>query len=185
MDTTTLARAAAIVEDGSGTDPDALLEAVVGAQQSRGRRVHGLLMHFPFGREGRDGCGPQMVLHDIAGGARYVVSQALGRESHSCRADPDGFARASAVLRSALDARPDLVAVNRFGGLEAGGGGFSAELLQLMMADIPLLTAVAARYQDAWQTFTGGSVLLPPRLDAVQAWLDQAVVAPISPAALR
>jgi len=75
--------------------------------------------------------------------------------------------------------------VNRFGGLEASGGGFSAELLQLMLADIPLLTAVAARHVDAWQTFTGGSVLLPPRLDAVQAWLDQAVVAPISPAALR
>jgi hypothetical protein len=183
MDNPPLARCAAIVEDGSGTDPDALLEAVVNAQRSRGRRVHGLLMHFPFGREGRDGCGPQMVLHDIAGGTQYVVSQALGRESHSCRADPDGFARASAVLRNALDAQPDLVVVNRFGGLEANGGGFSAELLQLMLADIPLVTAVAARYQGAWQTFTGGSVLLPPRLDAVQAWLDQALAAPVGPLA--
>ena len=181
-DTTPLARAAAIVDDGSGVDLDTLLDAVVSTQRARGRRVHGLLMRYPLGREGNDACGPQMVLHDIHTQQAYLVSQPLGRESRSCRADPDGFARASAVLRNALQARPDLVVVNRFGGLEASGGGFSAELLQLMLADIPLLTAVAARHVDAWQTFTGGSVLLPPRSDAVQAWLDQALAAPAAAA---
>ncbi|MBS0442757.1 MAG: DUF2478 domain-containing protein, partial [Proteobacteria bacterium] len=58
------------------------------------------------------------------------------------------------------------------GKLEAEGGGFSAELLEILSRDIPLLTVVSRHLVDDWQRFTGGeAALLPPTRAAVDAWL--------------
>lgn len=161
-------RAAAIRSDGS-CDVDALLAELIDAQRRRGRRVRGLLMEPASQR--RD-CLAQMVLVDVDKGERYLVSQPLGSDSKACRADPQGFARASNVLRDALAQAPELVVCNRFGRLEAEGTGFSAELLEIMSHDIPLLTAVKPAFEADWQRFTGGASLLAPVREAVQAWLE-------------
>lgn len=160
-------RAAAIEDDGS-CDADALLQDLVDRQRAAGRRVRGLVMTYP---EGRQSCAGAMVLVDVHTGDAYQVSQPLGRESRACRADPQGFARASQVLRRALDEAPDLVVSNRFGGLEAEGGGFCAELLEVLVRDLPLLTVVPTRHLDAWRHFTGGATVLPARTESVQDWL--------------
>jgi hypothetical protein len=114
-----------------------------------------------------------MWLVDVATGAEYLVSQPMGRHSKACRADPQGFARATEVLRRALAEAPELVVINRFGRLEAEGGGLSAELLALMAEGVPLLTAVAPAYREAWLHFSGGAPLLPPEPTAVRAWVAQ------------
>lgn len=162
-------RAAAIHDDGSG-HAAALLAAEAARLQAGGCRVRGLLMTRPGGGEG---CATDMVMVDLSCGDTYRVSQALGPQSDSCRADPHGFARASAVLRQALADAPELVVVNRFGALEAEGGGFRAELLDLLAHGVPLLTVVAPKHADAWQAFTGGAVQLAATADAVQAWTTQ------------
>jgi hypothetical protein len=167
--------AAAAILDERTVDVDALLTKVVLAQRAAGRRVRGLLMTHP---DGQLGCAAAMVLVDISTGTEYLVSQPLGRDSTACRADTQGFARASVVLRDALAEAPELVVSNRFGGLEAEGGGFASELLALMSQGVPVLTVVATRHVAAWQQFTGGgAALLPADLAAVQAWLGQ-VLAP-------
>jgi hypothetical protein len=117
-----------------------------------------------------------MVLTDIDTGEEYLVSQALGSESASCSADPQGFARASRVLRDALDRSPDLVVCNRFGSLEATNGGFVAELLALLERGIPVLTVVAPAHVDAWERFVGEAPLLPIDPVAWAAWLDAVVL---------
>ncbi|MBL8289004.1 MAG: DUF2478 domain-containing protein [Rubrivivax sp.] len=160
-------RAAAIVDDGSH-GVDALLAALVARLRAGGVRVRGLLMTRPAAERG---CAATMVLVDIDTQEDYLVSQPLGRNSTSCRADPQGFARASGVLRRAADEAPDLVVVNRFGGLEVEGKGFRAELLELMTRDVPLLTTVGARHVPDWQQFSGGATLLPADGAAVDAWL--------------
>lgn len=163
-------RAAAILDEGT-CDIDALLAEVARREREAGRSVRGVVMHYPDGS--REFCGA-MVLIDLESRAEYLVSQALGTASRSCRVDPQGFAKASEVLRRALEAAPDLIITNRFGGLEAEGGGFSAELLEILSRDLPLLTAVAPRHLAAWQRFTGGgAALLPAREEAVRAWLQQ------------
>lgn len=172
-------RAAAIEDDGS-CDVDALLADVAGRLRSAGHRVRGLLMTYP---QGRDSCACAMVLVDLHTARAYPVSQPLGAGSQACRADVQGFARASEVLRRALHEGPGLVISNRFGGLEAGGGGFRDELLALMAQDVPLLTAVASRYRSAWTDFTGGADVLPPQAGAVQAWLQRTLGAPAALAA--
>lgn len=164
---------AAILDDGR-CDVDALLASTVQALRAAGRRVHGLLMTYP---DGNESCAGRMVLVDIETGDQYLVSQALGSGSSGCRADNQGFARASQVLRLALQAAPELVVCNRFGGLEAEGGGFSAELLELMAQGQPLLTAVAARHLDAWRRFSGDATVLPAEPEAVHAWLARTLPA--------
>ena len=163
--------AAAIVNDGS-CDVDALLADVVRLQVGQGLRVRGLVLS-------RDavapGCQAAMVLQDIDTAEQYLVSQPLGGGSKSCRGDPQGFARASQVLRRALDEEPDLIVSNRFGGLEATGGGLRAELLELMSRGVPLLTVVAPRYLEAWRDFAGTSTELPPDRAAIDAWLETVV----------
>ncbi len=165
--------AAAIVDD-AGVDMDSFLAAVVREQQAAGLRVRGLLMHRP-GRG--SGCAPAMFLRDIETGEEYLVSQPLGAASTGCRADPQGFARASQVFRHALDQTPDLVVCNRFGDLEAQRGGFTSELLQVMERGIPLLTSLAPRNVAVWQAFTGGTALLPPDAPQVAAWIRRALQA--------
>lgn len=160
--------AAAIVYD-AGDEVDALLAEVVQAQRQAGRRVRGLLMARSVPGPG---CAAETVMVDIASGERYLVSQPLGRDSTACRADPQGFARAGGVLRAAAGDAPELVVVNRFGKLEAEGGGLRAELLEILSRDIPLLTSVSRGLADEWQRFTGGaSQLLAPTRAAVDGWL--------------
>ncbi|WP_164886862.1 DUF2478 domain-containing protein [Piscinibacter defluvii] len=167
-------RAAAVLDDGSA-DVDALLADCAARQRRAGRRVRGLVMTWPDGD--REACGA-MVLVDLDTREEYLVSQALGRASAACRADPQGFARASEVLRRAGGEAPDLVVCNRFGGMEAHGEGFSAELLDLMSADIPLLTVVSPRWAPAWTEFTGGAPLLPARPEAIEGWIEATLGSP-------
>ena len=162
------ASVAAIHHDGS-TDIDAALAAFAQRQRQAGRRVLGLLMTI---RPGDSACGSSMVLTDIDSGEQFGVSQALGRGSTSCSADPQGFARASRVLREALERAPDLVICNRYGSLEAENGGFAAELLVLISHGIPVLTVVSTRHLAAWQRFVGEAPLLPADPRAWDAWLE-------------
>lgn len=160
-------RAAALLDDGSGQAARLLAEAAR-QQHAAGRRLRGMLMtRDPQGER----CSADMWLVDIERGDQYLVSQPLGRDSTACRADPQGFARASVVLRRALADRPDLIVLNRFGALEAEGEGFRAELLEILAHDVPLLTAVKPRHLAAWQDFTGGAAVLPAEARAVQQWL--------------
>lgn len=164
-------RAASIIDDGSGRAPR-LLADVVRSLRASGCRVRGLVMTRPCG--GTD-CASEMVLLDVETRDEYPVSQSLGSQSQSCRADPQGFARASVALRQALHDDPALLVVNRFGMLEAEGEGFRAEFLEILSQDVPLLTVVAARHVDAWQQFTGAATVLPADAQAVRDWLARTV----------
>lgn len=166
-DEPSVAVAAAILDDGT-QDVDALLTQIVQEQQQAGRHVRGLLMTYP---DGREGCAAPMVLVDLVTREEYLVSQPLGSGSTACRADVQGFARASQVMRDALQAAPDLVVSNRFGGLESEGGGFAAELLELMAHGVPVLTVVASRHLQAWHRFTGAAAVLPADKATVTDWL--------------
>ena len=168
---------AAIDNDGAGR-VDALLAEFAARQRRAGRVVLGLLMDRV---DDGSGASPAMVLSDIDSGDGYRVSQALGPGSTGCRADPQGFAAASHVLREALDRRPDLVICNRFGTLEAAGGGFAAELLQLLAQGIPVLTVVSARHRPAWLRFVGEATSLPAAPAAWDAWLDAVLARPGPP----
>ena len=168
--------AAAAIGHDSGSGADELLAATVVQLRQQGCRVQGLLMEHVGGMVGGTACGTQMFLVDVDTQERYLVSQPMGSLSKSCRADPQGFARATVVLRRALAEKPHLVVLNRFGRLEAEGGGMSAELLDLMAEGVPVLTAVAPAYRQAWADFSGGAAVLPAEEAAVREWLQAQLV---------
>ncbi|MGB3394636.1 MAG: DUF2478 domain-containing protein [Stenotrophomonas sp.] len=158
---------AALVHDAHG-EPDALLAAFATAQRAAGYRVRGLLNLASAATAD----GKCMVLVDVADPrVRYLISQDLGTAACGCSLDPRGLADASAVLRRALHEPAELAIVNRFGTLEAKGQGMAAELLALMVAGIPLLTAVNRRHLEAWRMFSGGlAAELPLDAHALQVW---------------
>lgn len=157
---------AAIHNDGHG-EVDTGLARFAREQRALGKRVLGLVM---ASRAADESCRAAMVLTDIDTGDEYLVSQPLGSGSDACAADPQGFARASRVLRDALHRAPDLVICNRFGSLEAEKGGFVAELLALMAQGTPVLTVVSTRHLPAWRRFVGEVPLLPNEPAAWAAW---------------
>lgn len=150
----------------SGADPvDELLELFALNLRDSGWQIRGLVQRS---------CGPdkaQTTLVDLDSGERFPLFQQLGAGSTSCSLDPVGVTTASASLRAALDRRTDLAVANRFGALEASGGGLAAEMLALMSAGVPLLTVVNKIYLAKWRRFSGeyGVELQPSRL-ALNAW---------------
>ncbi|CDK98570.1 conserved protein of unknown function [Magnetospirillum gryphiswaldense MSR-1 v2] len=151
---------AAILADSGPMD---LLSSFARQLTAQGVRVRGLIQQHD----------PDMQLVDVHSGQTYAITQNLGPDSEACRIDPSGFAEASVVLRAALAEPADLVIVNRFGKLEAGGAGLSAEMLAVMAEGVPLLTTLHAELLEQWQHFTGhAGVLLPADLEALHRWWD-------------
>lgn len=151
------------------TDADALQAAWVRELQQAGWRVGGVLQHCSRWPRG----GKRMQLLDVRGAQVFDISQDLGPQSRGCCLDPAGLVQASSVLRQALADGVDVVVTNRFGELEAQGGGFVAEIAALVEAGIPVLTIVAPAHLAAWRALTGplGRELpMPQPLQALHDW---------------
>lgn len=160
-------RAAAIVYD-QGVDANAVLEAFTRSVAGQGWRVRGLLQRRAAADQA---CAGELLLIDVAGDGDWNISQKLGDHALGCRVDPQGVAEASAVLRGAIAAGTDLLVVNKFGRLEAEGGGLCDEFLAAMASGLPVLTTVHVKYLDRWRDFTGGMAeLLPPDIRTVETW---------------
>lgn len=138
--------------------------------KQRGIVVAGLLQHS-MRSGGEDRCVFEM--EDLWSGQRHSISQDLGPGSDACSIDHAAIAAASAVLRRAIEARPDVVLVNKFGALEASGEGLRAEMTQVVAAGLPLLTTVNVEQLQAWHDYAGGEGSeLPMDADAVLAWVE-------------
>ena len=161
---------AAIVHADDRHDLEALLEQVARRLQYAGWHVAGLVHrqdHYANGNK-------RMQLHDLCSEQQFELSQDLGAASEACSLNPQALAQASAVLRDSLDGGAELMVINRFGQLEALGSGFAQEFAACLQAGVPVLTAVAARHEPAWQHFTGGAhAPLPAEADAVEQWCLQ------------
>lgn len=157
---------AAVLNNEAG-DGDALIRRFAQRLQDDGWQVRGLVT-----QRGREVKGRlPMQVADLHTGDVFDISQSLGRESQSCSLDPNGLAQAGSVLRRALEERPDLVIVNRFGTSEAAGRGFSAEILALISAEIPVLVLLNPTYLEDWLRFSGDEYhLLPPHDRALDEW---------------
>lgn len=104
-------------------------------------------------------------------GQRMALSQELGTGSSACRLDPNAMADAAALIKQGINQGAQLAVFNKFGAQEAGGDGLRAEMIDAVMAGIPLLTAVPERFTDDWNEFTGGeSSVLPMEADALRQW---------------
>jgi len=155
-----VAAAAFVVATGETAQDD--LAAFVAARQAEGVRVGGVLQR---GRK------KQAVLVALDSGETLPIMQKLGQGSSCCAVDPQGMAAATAALRRALAARVDLLVVNKFGPLEAEGGGLRDEMIEAIAEGMAVLTTVTADRVPAWLAMTGGAgVLLGVDDDSARRW---------------
>ena len=156
-----------VVSYPEGGDVEALLAGFVDSLRGQGVAVGGLLQHSSREANGR----PRMEMTDIASGERFLISQNLGGASSACCVDVTAMATASAHLRRAIEARPDLLVINKFSGLEATGGGLRAEFLEALASGLPVLTGLSERHRDAFEAMApGAAAYLEPDLKALEAW---------------
>lgn len=153
---------------GPDDDCDGLLAAVAHGWMAGGHAVAGVVQ-----ANAGAGCDEvDMELEVLGSGRRISICQDLGAGSAGvCRLDPAGLAEAAAAVREAIGRPVDVVLVNKFGRIEAEGGGLLAEIGATVAAGLPLVVGVPRRFIDAWNAFAGGmDVKLPCDREAIDHW---------------
>lgn len=161
-------RPAAVIHGAGSAHVDGLLDDFAGELARRGFAVGGVVQR----NVGKiDDCAQTMLLVDVSDGKVFDITQYLGAGSQACRVNPAEVAAAASAIRAAVERQVDLIVVNKFAGLEAGGEGLADEMLSAMAAGIPVLTSVGGRYLNEWHAFTGGMAdFLPPEPAALWRW---------------
>jgi hypothetical protein len=118
----------------------------------QGYRLAGLVqINTP--RPGRSRC--DMLLEELASGEHLGISQDRGPEARGCSLDLAQLTAAMQKVRMSLDAKPDLVILNKFGKTEAEGGGFRPLIADAIEAGLPMLIGVPWRNIERWRRFSG------------------------------
>ena len=102
---------------------EALIVQVARTLEARGVHLGGVIQH-DLATVIDDPCA--MELEDLASGARFSLSQELGRGSEACRLDPAALAQAAVMVRDAVTRGAELVIFNKFGAQEAAGASRSS-----------------------------------------------------------
>ena len=99
-----------------------VLDAFVATLKDKGLNVHGLLQEVLWDADG-ERQGTDAI--DIATGERTPLKRPspFERNNRVCSLSLEKLAEATMVLRRALDAKADVVVVERFGKTEGEGGG--------------------------------------------------------------
>lgn len=135
-----------------GRDVDRLLQRVVVLATERGLRSAGFIQ-IDAPRPGRTRC--DMRLHSLLTGEAVAISEDRGPGARGCRLDADELLRATTLARKDLASRPDLLVINKFGKVEAEGGGFRSLIAEAVDFGVPVLIGVPWRNIDPWRSFAG------------------------------
>lgn len=160
-------------------DPDRLLADFARDLRRAGLRPVGIV------QAGRN-CqaeNPRLGVMVLPGGDSVCLvsdSACLGPEGEGCgtrcRLDAARLAELARRLGSAIEHGADLVVINRFGRLEAEGGGLVDLIALALDTDIPVLIAVPERRFPDWIRFSGGmNVKLACRRAALDRWWQSVV----------
>lgn len=131
---------------------DKTLHRTVRQLEAMSLRLAGVMQRDDL-RAGRVGCN--MLLDDLMSGETIAISQDLGPYARRCRLDVGELLRATHLVAAALDQRPDVPMLNKFGKTEAEGGGFCDFTAQAVEA--PVLVLIAPPYCNLhqWRAFAG------------------------------
>lgn len=118
-------------------------------------------------------------LRSLGDGERFPIFQDLGPGAKTCHLAGDGAVAAAVTVRRDIAGGCDLVMLNKFGKLEAEGGGLRDAFGAAIEAGIPVLTSVSAKFVAAWESFAAPLfVVVPDDADRIDAWW-QAVRSPV------
>lgn len=120
--------------------------------RSAGLTVAGLVQLNTFER---DPGKCDMAVEELFSETVLQLSEDRGKEARGCRLDRSILAEASALLLKALDEKPDILVLNKFGKIEAEGGGLRDVLAKAVELAVPIVVGVPFRNVDQWRIFAG------------------------------
>lgn len=163
-----LAIAAIVYAD--GVYPDRVIARAIAPLRAAGLPLAGALQVEPVAA-GRHPC--DMLLENLASGEVHAIAEHRGREARGCRLDVGQLMEiGEEVLHSLHDESPRLLVVNKFGKIEADGGGLRQAVAEAVDLGIPVLVGVPARNLDRWRAFAGPLAMeLPATVGAIADWL--------------
>ncbi len=151
---------------GAGEEADPVLTRLADRLQACGIDAAGIVQRNPV-VPGRTRCNMEVEI--LPAGERLLISEDRGAGARGCRLDPGMLLAAVAQARARLEAGADVLILNRFGKLEAEGGG-GRELIAAAVAQaVPVLVAVPWRNIDAFRAFAGEFASEMP-IAAFEAW---------------
>ncbi len=122
------------------------------ALRDAGLSVAGLVQLNTFER---DPGKCDMAVEELFSGTVLQLSEDRGKESSGCRLDHGMLTEAAGLLLSALDDKPDILVVNKFGKVEAEGEGLRDALAKAVELEVPIVVGVPFRNLDQWRIFAG------------------------------
>ncbi|MDI1344784.1 MAG: DUF2478 domain-containing protein [Pseudolabrys sp.] len=122
------------------------------ALRAAGLSVAGLVQLNTFER---DPGKCDMAVEELFSGAVLQLSEDRGKESSGCRLDRSILTEAAGLLLSALEEKPDIMVLNKFGKVEAEGEGLRDALAKAVELDVPIVVGVPFRNLDQWRLFAG------------------------------
>ena len=122
------------------------------ALRAAGLSVAGLVQLNTFER---DPGKCDMAVEELFSGTVLQLSEDRGKESRGCRLDRSILTEAAGLLLAALDERPDILVLNKFGKVEAEGDGLRDALAKAVELEVPIVVGVPFRNLDQWRIFAG------------------------------
>ncbi len=152
--------------------PRATFQRIVDHCRSRAKRVAGVLQH-PACDDPAHRC--DVILEDLISGARTELFERRGKGATGCRLDVAALTDVTARIEQALQDEPDLLVLNKFGKVEAEGGGLLDPIAAAIDRGIPVIIGVPLRNLAAWRAFAGDlAVEFAADFGAVAEWLEVA-----------
>jgi molybdopterin molybdotransferase len=151
---------------GAGEEADPVLARLADRLQSCGIDTAGMVQRNPE-VPGRVRCNMEVEI--LPDGERLLISEDRGAEARGCRLDPGMLLAAVAKAQTRLAAGADILILNRFGKLEAEGGGGRDLIAAAVAQAVPVLVAVPWRNIDAFRAFAGEFASEMP-IAAFEAW---------------
>lgn len=155
-----------------GIYPDRAIAVAIEPLRERGVALAGALQLESADLPGRHPC--DMLLQDLASGEVTAIAEHRGREARGCRLDVSLLTDlAEAVAYSLYSEEPRLLVINKFGKIEADGGGLRGAIAEAVSLGIPVLVGVPVRNLDRWRAFAGPlAVELPAEPSVIADWLE-------------
>lgn len=154
-----------------GVYPDRAIARAIEPLREAGIAMAGTVQHEPADRPGHHPC--DLLLEDLASGEVTAIAEDRGKEARGCRLDVGVLTEIAEAVAGSLQAdAPRLLIVNKFGKIEADGGGLRAAIAEAVDLGIPVLVGVPARNLDRWRAFAGSlAVELAADAAAIARWL--------------
>lgn len=157
---------------GAGEDADPVMARLADRLREDGLRLAGLVQRNPPA-PGRSRCNMEVEI--LPGGERRMISEDRGAAAAGCRLDPGLLIEALELARAGLEggsgqeSGADVLILNRFGKVEADGGGGREIVAQAVGQGIPVIVAVPWRNIAAFRAFAGALAAEVPLADVVAA----------------